>query len=124
MTALGDNRELQTDMAEAAWDLENAMDAHELNERKFDDAIHAKNKAMKDEDEAGKRTRFKFRLFNISDNAKLYGDKFCWACNRGLECKKHPPPDLQKKIETHLKEEQFHGNMEVEKVARLGQLRV
>ena len=37
--------------------------------------------------------KFKFELFNIKDNEKLYKD-FCWACDRGKKCLKHPPPEL------------------------------
>jgi hypothetical protein len=125
MNVLGDNRELQTDMAEAQWDLENERDRDAENERKFDNAIHKKNNALKHEAQQQQKNQLiKFRLFNISDNRKMYGDKYCWACERGLECKKHPPPDLQKKVETFLHEEQFHGNMETKQMAALSKLRI
>ena len=96
-------------MARTLWEIEDVQDEAYKAERDFDKAIQEKIKVHNEEVAKEKSKGFKFRLFNISDNKKLYKN-FCWACSRGLKCPKHPDPDLQRKDEPLRNEEQFVGN--------------
>ena len=88
----------------------------------FDAALARMDKSAKEE-MAKRFKNFSFNIFAIKDNEKLIKG-YCWACEKGMKCRKHPPKPLEKKEEALMTEREFTGEEKARIRARQGKIRI
>lgn len=105
MEAKGLGRDQQEQLMDQMWAIQDVQGEIHERDRAFDAAMDKKQKYLSAEAKKKQGVgRFKFRLFNLRDNEKLYKN-YCWSCENGRKCHKHAPPELKRKIEALRNEE-------------------
>ena len=107
MEVKGKMRDMREEIVDQRWAIEDVQGGIHERDVAFNQAMKKKLEYLDAEDKRKLGVgQFRFDLPNISDARKLYKN-YCWACEHGKYCHKHPAPELKRRIDILRSEDDF-----------------